>query len=124
MLHEMYAIEYANNVPTRIHVFKLEADPQQSDYRALVSLGAFDKRMGLICARNLWAKRFWLKRKFEWDQLVESDRRMLRLRHSPIWVNLPKQIHEDLWSFYRAVGWDYKQKKFIDQQNISAASSS
>lgn len=124
MLHEMYAIEYANNVPTRIHVFKPEADPQQSDYRALVSLGAFDKRMGLICARNLWAKRFWLKRKFEWDQLVESDRRMLRLRHSPIWVNLPKQIHEDLWSFYRAVGWDYKQKKFIDQQNISAASSS
>lgn len=124
MLHEMYAIEYANNVPTRIHVFKPEADPQQSDYRALVSLGAFDKRMGLICARNLWAKRFWLKRKFEWDQLVESDRRMMRLRHSPIWVNLPKQIHDDLWTFYRAVGWDYKQKKFIDQQNISAAPSS
>lgn len=124
MLHELYLIEYVNNVPTRIHVFKPEADPQQSDYRALVSLGAFDKRMGLICARNLWAKRFWLKRKFEWDQLVESDRRMMRLRHSPIWVNLPKQIHDDLWTFYRAIGWDYKQKKFIDQQNISAAPSS
>lgn len=115
MIHEMYAIEYANNIPTRIHVFKPEADPQQSDYRALVSMGAFDKRMGLICARNLAAKRFWLKRKFEWDQLVESDRRMMRLRHSPIWINLPKQIHEDLWTFYRAVGWDYKQKKFVDK---------
>ena len=125
MIHEMYAVEYANNIPTRIHVFKAEADTQQSDYRALVSMGAFDRRMGLICARDLTAKRFWLKRKFEWEQLVESDRRMMRLRHSPIWINLPKQIHEDLWSFYRAVGWDYKQKKFVDQKStISATTAS
>lgn len=113
MLHETYAVEYVDNVPTRVHVLRPEKDTQQSDYRALVSMDAFDKRMCQACAKNLMAKRFWLKRKHEWDQLVESDRRMMRLRHSPIWVNLPKQMHDDLWSFYRAVGWDYKSKRFI-----------
>ncbi|QZE55932.1 hypothetical protein pEaSNUABM52_00074 [Erwinia phage pEp_SNUABM_52] len=113
MRTEMYAVEYVNNVPTRVHVFLPEKDPQQSDYRALVSMGAFDKRMCQICGKNLMARRFWLKRKHEWDQLVDSDKRMMRLRHSPIYVNLPKRMHDDLWSFYRAVGWDYKSKRFI-----------
>lgn len=123
MRNEVYAIEYVNSVPTRVHVFKPEKNPQQSDYRALVSMSAFDKRMCQICGKNFWARRFWLKYKFEWDRLVESDRRMMRLSHSPIWVNLPKQIHDDLWSFYRAVGWDYKRKRFLEQPTISAAQS-
>lgn len=124
MLHELYLIEYVNNIPQRVHIFRPEKDTQRSDYRALVSLNAFDKRMCLLCIKDVNASRFWLQRKHEWDHLVEIDRRMMRLHHSPIFVNLPKQIHEDLWSFYRAVSWDYKQKKFIDQQNISAAPSS
>ena len=113
MIHETYAIEYVDNKPIRVHVFRPEKDSQQSDYQALVSMNAFDTRMCKLCAKDMMARRFWLKRKFEWDQLIESDRRMMRLRHSPIWINLPKQIHEDLWTFYRAVGWDYKSKRFI-----------
>lgn len=116
MIHETYAIEYVDNVPVRVHVFRPEADAQQSDYRALGSMNAFDKRMCLLCEKDTKLRRFWLQRKFEWDSLVASDKRLLRLRLSPVFVNLPKQTHEDLWAFYRAVCWDYKQKKFIDKE--------
>lgn len=113
MIDEIYALEYVDNIPIRVHVFKPEANEHQSQYRALVSMSAFEKRITLIFVRSFAARRFWLKRKFEWEQLVESDKRMMRLRHPPMWVNLPKQIHEDLWTFYRAIGWDYKSKRFI-----------
>lgn len=113
MLHETYAIEYVDNVPKRVHIFRPEKDTQQSDYRALVSMNAFDKRMCLLCIKDRDARRFWVQRKHEWDHLLVIDRRMMHLRQSPIFVNLPKQIHDDLWSFYRAVGWNYKRKRFI-----------
>ncbi|AWY08348.1 hypothetical protein HOT49_gp068 [Erwinia phage vB_EamM_Alexandra] len=115
MLHETYAIEYVDNVPQRVHVFRPEKDTQQSDYQALVSMGAFDKRMCQVCARDPKAMRFWLQRKHEWDQLVETDRRFLRINMKPGFINLPKQIHDDLWAFYRAIGWDYKSKRFIEK---------
>lgn len=113
MKNETYAIEYVDNVPLRVHVFRPEASPEQSDYQALVSIDAFDKRMCLACKKDPAVRRFWLQRKHEWEHLVESDRRMMRLRMSPTYINLPKQIHEDLWTFYREVGWDYKSKRFI-----------
>lgn len=112
---EQYAIEYVDNVPKHVHVFHLEARPEDSTYQALVSLGAFDTRMTKACLADPNVQRYWIQRQHEWDMLLKSDRRLMVLRMSPVFLHLPKTIHQDLWAFYRAIGWDYKSKRFLDK---------
>ncbi len=125
MRNEVYAIEYLDNVPLRVHVFHLEEASAKSDYRAIVSCNAFDTFMCKECLRDINARRFWVHRKHSWEHLVDSDRRGMLSKHNlpPFWVNLPKQFHKSIWSFYQSVGYDYKRKRFIEQPTISAAQS-
>lgn len=107
-MKEFYAIEYVDNIPLAVNIFPA-AQEGTNDYRALVSLGAFEKQMCKDCQSDPNARRFWLQPKFSWALLIATDNRMAR----PLFSTLPTVNHDDLWSFYRAINWDYKKKKFI-----------
>lgn len=106
-------IEYVDNEPVNVHCFPPEADPTASTYQAVVSASAFDTRMCDLALGDCKARRFHSMNKQEWAVQMQVEERWKSRGVEPVITNLPKTQHADLWSFYRAVGWDYKSKRFI-----------
>ncbi|QYW03035.1 hypothetical protein pEaSNUABM14_00075 [Erwinia phage pEa_SNUABM_14] len=105
-----YATEYIDNKPVAVHRFPaVEQGRALSDYRSLISLGAFDKRQTEQCLKDCMVRRFYVKNKRDY----EADKEILQ--KSSARLNLPEVglstvEHKDVWAFYKAVGYDYRTK--------------
>lgn len=108
-----FAVEYLNNVPQRVYLFPPEADPTASSYRAVLSAGAFDTAMCSGCLKDPNQRRFWLMRPQEWAIQLKVDERWRPRGIPPLVADLEQIKQDDLWTFYRTIGYDYKKKKFI-----------
>lgn len=111
-----YATEYVDNKPVAVHRFSaVEQGRALSDYRALISLGAFVKRQQDQCLKDEKVRRFHV----EGEQDL-SHRSLTRLNFSDI--NFKCFEHKDLWAFYKSIGYDYQAKqlkeKSDDQQTV------
>ena len=82
---------------------------EASDYRSLVSYGAFFTSVKNRCYSK--TRLYHGKRKLEWEQ----DRAMMAANPitADLYIDVPVVNHESLWEFYKAIGYDYKKKKHL-----------
>jgi hypothetical protein len=92
---------------THLHVIHMPAFREPGYYIQGVSFDAFPKRNRDMKARRLYHA-------VRWDEFKET---MDRIKANPAVADLddrllPRTDYSDIWSFYRAIGWDYKRKRF------------
>ena len=111
---QIKAIEYINNRPVAHHHFPTAAKGDNA-YRATISYNAFNTAQARQCKRDCMARRFWPLAPHDLRSIELMEDSMRRLGHEP--KELPQHHHVDIWAFYKAVGYDYKNKRFIETAN-------
>lgn len=95
-----------NQIKVADHLFVFEPEGK-SDYRAIVSYTNFLKRHLLSASKtDTIAVRGLREDEWEWNKKQE-----IRFAH----LLPPTQTyeHDSLWDMYRAIGYDYKSKRWI-----------
>lgn len=124
-MYNCTATVWHNNVPTEFHLFPLPNFGDPHFNKTIKSYSAFRKRenTGLYLSqkkahetKSKWIPpvlRTSLKDKDEWDvdhRLLNDSLAKYNLKRKPE----PKWIrHESLWDFYKAVGYDFKKKRYV-----------
>jgi len=111
---QILAIEYIDNRPVADHHFPIAAEGDNS-YRAILSYNAFDKHHAAICLRNCMERRFWPLCGHGIDMIRHMDEYASKMGHPP--EPRPQHHHKDIWAFYKAIGYDYKKKRFTSAKN-------
>lgn len=128
-MYNCTAIVWRNNVPTEHHIFPLPnfLDPgfsitirSYSAFRQRENRGLYESQQKAWQTQTKWippAIRTSLKDKDEW----EVDRKLLvdtltahniPVEPEPNWIR-----HESLWDYYKAVGYDYKRRRYIQVED-------
>lgn len=131
-MYDCTATIWIDNTPTEFHLFPLPNFGDPHFYRTITCYEAFRKRenSGLYFSqkkardtKTKWippAIRASMKDKDEWD----VDHRILneslakykcKTKPEPIWIR-----HDSLWDFFKAVGYDYKKKRYVRTENSAA----
>ena len=111
MTTNVYVVEYIDGVPVTIHITNKPNSPTEDGfYRETVSANAF---------RNFWTNdntRKYRKgiiphRKFRvrWEDEYLNDLKW----ECEDYTNVPLKAHFGVFNFYKAVGYDYKKKRFV-----------
>jgi len=104
-----------------VHTFTLEPVGKKSRYSALISLQWFQDReltmrFGDKPKKNLSPFYVGLfEHKYFFDKMEKLQRNRCLERNEEFvdeWAVYPHFHHESLWDFYKAVGYDYKAKKW------------
>lgn len=124
-MYDCTATIWRHNVPSEFHLFPLPNFGDPNFNRTIRSYTAFRKRenYGLYNsqkkARDTQTKwipaaiRTSLKDKDEWDvdhRLLNQSlaKYKLKTKAEPQWIR-----HDSIWDFYKAVGYDYKKKRYV-----------
>lgn len=54
-------------------------------------------------------RQFRLRWSFDWD----TEQKVMAMQDIDIYPNMPVQVHSSPFEFYKAIGYDYKKKKFL-----------
>lgn len=107
-----------------VHTFTTEP-PGKNRYRALMSLQWFQERelemrFGDKPKKNLPPFHVGLfEQKYFFDKMEDARRRRwIERGEEPedLWAEYPHFHHESLWDFYKAVGYDYKSKRWTREE--------
>ena len=111
---QVRAIERKNNKPVAYHNFPTVA-ADRNGYRAAVSFNAFNEAMKDVCVSDRNARRFSTYTPDDLPALESMEQSMRELGMSM--DKLPQYNHKDIWAFYKAIGYDYKKKRFTSDKN-------
>lgn len=123
---------WLNNVPAEYHIFPLPNFGDPHFHKTITSYSSFRKRenAGLfncqVKARKTQTPcvypviRASLKDKDDWDidhRLLNESlaKYKLKIKPEPNWIR-----HESLWDVYKAIGYDFKTKRYIRAENCAA----
>lgn len=108
-----HAMLFKGDDAFEVHHFTMEADPDASRYRAVTSYNAFHEREaekagtgykpGIIRAHVMNQR--------EWEHHLRFEQRAFRPEPTPTDL-LPEFTHTSIWDFYKAIGYDYKAKRY------------
>jgi hypothetical protein len=109
-----HAILWKDGEPIEVHHFTMEPTVEHSRTRAVSSMNWFNDREAKIFCDRKKQHRFHTNIKCDSDW--EMDRRFERRAYAPdkaLTDTLPEFTHTSLWDFYKAIGYDYKAKKYV-----------
>ena len=109
-------VEYNNdNWPIIRHDVIMPDFNEDEYYIQSISFGAFTRRMSEFCCKN--RRLLYYYRDEESIRFEEDGRARLieqygdKFREFKIPSELPGVSHENVWEFYKYIGYDYKKKK-------------
>jgi hypothetical protein len=107
-----HALLWKDGHPIEVHHMTMEPTAEQSRYRAVSSMNWFNEREVKIFAERK-PHRFHANIKCDSDW--EMDMRFERRAYAPdpsLSDTLPQFTHASIWDFYKAIGYDYKAKRY------------
>lgn len=101
---------YVDEVPVSRHIIKEIKHNEKDFYRSTVSMEAFTRREVDVFAEHYMSKKPLHKRTriYDYDDYIKS------VFITDAVKNVPVFEHKDIKDFYKAIGYDYKKKKYID----------
>lgn len=101
---------YVDEVPVSRHIIKEIKHNEKGFYRAATSMEAFTRREVDVFAEHYMSKKPLHKRTriYDYDDYVNSVFITDNVKNAPVFE------HETIKDFYKAIGYDYKKKKYID----------
>lgn len=102
-MKSILAIEIVGNNKAVKHHFSI-GNEQGFIYRDTLSYNAFDNVQAKLCAKNPGGRFFHCVRGHELVAMHPIEKEEIRY--------LPNKVHSSIWEFYKAIGYDYKKKKF------------
>jgi hypothetical protein len=121
-------ILWEDGKPIQVHLFRTPEVSEPGFYRAVTSVGAFSTREKTkLYDRNRQGHRDVVGRRchVRWGEEIKwADEDTARLveqygRKMDPYIDLPIFHHESLWDFYKAIGYDYKKKKYLKVDGAS-----
>lgn len=108
-----HAILWKDGAPFEVHHLTMEPTAQHNRYRAVSSLNWFNEREVKIVAERK-PHRFHAKIKCDSDFQMDLkwERRAYEPDPAPV-DSLPQFTHTSIWDFYKAIGYDYKAKRYV-----------
>lgn len=111
-----HAILWEKGRPIEVHHMTMEPTSEQSRYRAVSSMNWFnDRESKIFCDRK---KKHVFHTHIKCNTDWETDRRFERRAYAPdkaLTDTLPEFTHTSIWDFYKAIGYDYKLKRYTRQ---------
>lgn len=108
-----HAILWKDGNPIEVHHLTMEPTVKQSRHRAVSSMNWFNEReLKIFCDRKV-KPRYHTNIKCHTDW--EFDLRFERRAYAPdqaLTDTLPQFTHTSIWDFYKAIGYDYKAKRY------------
>lgn len=101
---------WQDGTPIELHTFNLSYE-DKGFYRAAVSIEYFSTRESKrLYEANLKGQRDLVGRRcrVRWNDLDYMEINYTQ--------QLPKFSHESVWDFYKAIGYDYKKQKYIENK--------
>lgn len=100
-----------------VHIFTMEP-PGKSRYRALISWSYFRSREADKCNPKNRGKYFDYRTHGmdlrDHETNLEAENRIFAPKQSPL-SKVPVFEHESIWDMYKALGYDYKRKRYTRQ---------
>ncbi|MNQ58253.1 hypothetical protein D3C85_724440 [compost metagenome] len=112
---KFYCTFWKDGTPVELHVFTLEPEGK-SDYRAIGSYNAFNNNEGkrllndphvMFRGHAVNERDHLLSRQIQADTCARWE-----LTPEP---ELPVFTHDSIWDMYKAIGYDYKRKRYVRQ---------
>lgn len=101
-------ILHVDGVPVGRHTLHDIRAGDQGFYRSVLSLSAFSKRENTILYKNnLKGSHFTLGKRC--SVYFEKD----RYWWNSMGFSLVAEHHQTVWDFYKAIGYDYKKKRYL-----------
>lgn len=113
VLRKYHAVLWKDGAPHEVHHFTLVPDIKNSPYTAIGSMNWFNDREAKIFCDRKKQHRFHTNIKCDSDW--ELDRQFERRAYAPdpaLTDTLPEFVHTSIWDFYKAIGYDYKAKRY------------
>lgn len=108
-----YALIWLHGDELEVHKFTMEHTVEQSHYRAISSYNAFeDRNCRQVADGKIFGYRASMRSERDWEMDMRFGDRAFAPDVFPR-RELPMFEHASIWDFYIAVGYDYKQKKWI-----------
>lgn len=111
---------YRFGVAQEKHIIRMPAYGKKGWYKSIISVGAFRDREAAYFLKSLSDEpiRFSLQRLSEWEEsnkiTAESMQAVCGIQnYVHPYDNLPCTVHNSVFDFYAAVGYDYKKKRYI-----------
>lgn len=116
-LRKYHAILFKNGEPIEVHHMTLVPDIKDSAYTAIGSMNWFNEREAqtLVAAFDGKKPKSPFHTNIKCDQDFEFDRKFERRAYAPdpaLTDTLPEFTHASIWDFYKAIGYDYKAKRY------------
>lgn len=112
-----HAVLWKDGEPIEVHHLTMEPTVKHSRYRAVSSMNWFNEREGKILVDRMEKRkpnRFHSNIKCDQDH--QLDLKWERSAYAPdpaLTETLPQFTHTSIWDFYKAIGYDYKAKKYV-----------
>lgn len=109
-----HAILWKDGSPIEVHHMTMEPTVEQSRTRAVSSMNWFNEREAKIFADRKKPHRFHtnIKCDSDWNMSLRFERRAYDPDPAPV-DSLPQFTHTSIWDFYKAIGYDYKAKRYV-----------
>lgn len=102
-----------NNEDVAVHFVEKPTAGEHDFYRQTVSFNAFKERE-LEQFHKKWTKKLPTGRHFYWQSKEEYESELCIMSALALRVDgLPVYHHKSVWDFYKAIGYDYKKKRFV-----------
>ena len=116
-------IQWRNGVEVAIHVVYKPLPNEKGFYRQALSFDSFRNR-----ENSIWYNKYYLKNKVRpihssisygyedpIEMLIRYEQRVKKIDPSFVhsWRKLPIFKHSNVWDFYIAIGYDYKNQRYI-----------
>lgn len=118
---DFVCVERVNDNPVAIHIVHKPTPVQNGFYRQTCSFDAFRRRQ-VNLVHKCFQKRipiprwFYCEFKADWEFMYEHNKKTLTELTGKSWdefAGVPRIEHDNVWTFYKAIGYDYKIKKFV-----------
>lgn len=112
-----HAILWKAGEPIEVHHMTMEPTVEQSRTRAVSSMNWFNDREAKVLVDAFDKKKpraifhANIKCQQAWDFHVKFERRAFDPDPAPV-DSLPQFTHTSIWEFYKAIGYDYKAKRY------------
>jgi len=108
-----HAILFKQGEPIEVHHMTMEPTVEQSRTRAVSSMNWFnDREAKLLYEKGVQPFHTNIKMQQDWDFHVKFERRAFEPDPAPV-DSLPQFTHASIWDFYKAIGYDYKAKRYV-----------